>query len=67
MNYQAVVRDAKGEPLTAGGTVNIRFRIHKDSADGEILFEEMDAGTTNQFGLVTLAQIFLTLSTKSPP
>src|ERR1017187_3869470 len=53
VNYQAVVRDVNGSPL-ANTNVNMRFQIHDGSPTGTIVFQETDAATTNQFGLVTI-------------
>ncbi len=53
MNYQAVVRDASGNPLTGGTNVTVRFKIHDLSPTGPVVFTETNTATTNQFGLIT--------------
>jgi hypothetical protein len=54
INYQAVVRDASGQPLAASTKVSLKFTIHDGSASGSPVFTEIDSARTNQFGLVTL-------------
>jgi hypothetical protein len=54
MNYQAVVRDAQGTPLTNATPVSVKFIIHDQTASGVTLFSETQSATTNQFGLITL-------------
>jgi len=54
-NYQSVVRNASGNPV-ANGLVNLKFTIHLNSASGTVVYQETQADSTNQFGLVT-AQI----------
>ena len=53
LNYQAVVRNAQGQPVTTG-TVSMRFTIHTDSATGASVFQEVHHPSPNQFGLVNL-------------
>ena len=52
-NYQAVARDASGNPLPGSTNVNLRFTIHYGSANGTIVYQETQATITNQFGLLT--------------
>jgi hypothetical protein len=52
-NYQAVARDASGNPLPDSTTVNLRFTIHYGSANGTTVYQETQATITNQFGLLT--------------
>ncbi len=52
LNYQAVVRNAGGQPVTTG-TVKLRFTIHDGTAGGATVFQEVQSATPNQFGLVT--------------
>ncbi len=52
MNYQGIVRDAQGLPLTYT-TVSIRFIIHDGSPAGPVVFTENNTAITNQFGLIT--------------
>ena len=53
MNYQAIVRDALGNPLPGGTNVSVRFQIHDGSAGGAVVFQESNTAVTNQFGLIT--------------
>ncbi len=53
INYQAVVRNSSGQPITSG-SVKLRFTIHADSATGANVFQEQQSASPNQFGLVTL-------------
>ena len=55
VNYQAVVRDASGNPLAAGTSVSIRFQIHDLSPAGSIVYTETTTAVTNQFGLIDYA------------
>src|SRR5262245_34802152 len=52
LNYQAIVRNAQGQPVTTG-TVNMRFSIRETSETGAVVFQETQLLTPNQFGLVT--------------
>lgn len=52
-NYQAIVRDGSGEPKT-NEPVEVKIEILQDSHDGEVVFSEIHAAETNEFGLVTL-------------
>ncbi|MDB5285025.1 MAG: hypothetical protein JWO06_4100 [Bacteroidota bacterium] len=54
MNYQAVVRDNGGRPITSG-TVSVRVTIRDTSVSGPVLFQEIQHPSPNQFGLVNLA------------
>jgi uncharacterized protein DUF1566/collagen triple helix repeat protein len=51
INYQAVVRNAAGQPVAGGTMVSFRFTIHEVS--GTVDFTETQTDTANQFGLVT--------------
>ena len=53
-NYQAVVRDASGNPVANNTTVNLRFTIHDLSASGTTVYTETDNTFANQFGLVNV-------------
>ena len=55
LNYQAVVRDASGNPLAAGTIVSLKLQIHNGSPSGAIVYTETESVTTNQFGLITYA------------
>ena len=37
LNYQAIVRNAAGNPVAAGTVVNLRFSIHDASANGTVV------------------------------
>ena len=52
LNYQAVVRNASGQPVTTGN-VKLRFTIHDGSSTGPTVFTEVQTVVPNQFGLVT--------------
>ena len=53
MNYQAVVRNTSGQPITSGN-VSVRFTIHDGSATGTNVFQEVQTASPNQFGLINL-------------
>ncbi|HNW70946.1 MAG TPA: hypothetical protein PKI01_11120 [Bacteroidales bacterium] len=53
-NYQAVARDASGS-LLVSQALGIRVSLHKGSASGGVVYSELFAPTTNEFGLFTLA------------
>jgi hypothetical protein len=55
MNYQAVARDAAGNPLPNNTTVSVRFQIHDGTASGTVVFQETTTAITNKFGLITHA------------
>ncbi len=52
INYQAVVRNAQGQPLAQGTVVSVRFQIHDANPNGQVVFQETTTATTNQFGLI---------------
>lgn len=52
MNYQAVVRNAQGQPVANGTNVAVRFTIHDGSAGGTAVFQETNTVVANQFGLI---------------
>ena len=54
VNYQSVVRNANGNPVTAGTVVSLRFIIHDLTPTGTPLFTETHSDTANQFGLITV-------------
>ena len=54
INYQAIVRNAAGQPVTSG-VVSVRFTIHDITAAGTVVFQETQMDTPNQFGLITSA------------
>ena len=51
--YQAVVRDAVGQPL-ANANVNARFTIHDGSANGTNVWQELQTVSTSALGLFTV-------------
>jgi len=55
LNYQAVVRNAAGTPLSNGTLVGLQFQIHDSTATGTVIYRESSQATTNQFGLITYA------------
>ncbi len=55
MNYQAIVRNAAGQPLHAGDSVSMRFIIHESTPTGSVAYQETAICVTNQFGLITHA------------
>jgi hypothetical protein len=52
MNYQAVVRDLAGLPLSNQG-ITVVFEVRQASASGLVVYSESQGLTTNQFGLFT--------------
>lgn len=54
MNYQAVVRDKLGNPLTHGEPVSLQFIIHNGTPAGDTVYTEQISDTTNMFGLVSV-------------
>jgi uncharacterized protein (TIGR02145 family) len=50
--YQAVARDAAGQPL-ANSNVNARFTIHDGIANGASVWQELQTVSTNALGLFT--------------
>ena len=55
LNYQAVVRDASGQPLSGGLNVAVRFQIHDLSGSGTVIYQETTSALTNQLGYINLA------------
>ena len=53
INYQAVVRNNTGSPVTSGTPVSLRFTIHDLTQNSNPVFTETINDTANQFGLVT--------------
>jgi len=54
LNYQAVARDAGGNPISTQ-TIGVEFIIHQGSSGGTIVYSETFSTSTNQFGLFTLS------------
>ncbi|HNS12874.1 MAG TPA: hypothetical protein PKM97_09705 [Bacteroidia bacterium] len=54
MNYQAVARDAAGNPLLSQA-ISVRFSIRATTASGTIEYQETQSLTTNSFGLFSTA------------
>jgi uncharacterized protein (TIGR02145 family) len=48
--YQAVARDAAGQPLEST-TINARFTIHNGSENGAVVWQELQTVSTNSLGL----------------
>ena len=53
INYQAVVRNNAGIPVTNGTQVILTFIIHDQTSGGSAVFTETDTAISNQFGLVS--------------
>src|SRR5580700_545954 len=53
MNYQAIVRDASGNPIL-NTHVCLRITIHSGSGTGPVQYQELDTVLTNGFGLATI-------------
>jgi BclB C-terminal domain-containing protein len=53
INYQAVVRNAGGDPVT-NQNVALRFSIHNGSTSGTVVYEETQNLSTNALGLVNI-------------
>jgi uncharacterized protein (TIGR02145 family) len=51
--YQAIARNAAGEPL-ASSTINARFTIHDGTAAGASVWQELQTVTTTSLGLFTV-------------
>jgi uncharacterized protein (TIGR02145 family) len=51
--YQAIARNAAGEPL-ANSTLNARFTIHDGTAAGPSVWQELQTVTTSSLGLFTV-------------
>jgi microcystin-dependent protein len=54
INYQAVARDAAGNPLV-NQAISLRLTISDGSSGGPIVYQEASNASTNQFGLFTTA------------
>lgn len=54
LNWQAVLRDAQGDPVTAGTPINLEFSIFKTAHSGTPEYQEIVLGASAGFGgLVT--------------
>ncbi|HLP50694.1 MAG TPA: hypothetical protein VK154_07390 [Chitinophagales bacterium] len=53
INYQAVARNASGQPIV-NGTVSLKFTVHQDSPSGMVIYEETHTTPTNAFGIITV-------------
>jgi len=54
INYQAVVRNASGEPIV-NQNVSVRISILRDNASGTLMYSETHSPITNALGLVNLS------------
>ncbi len=54
MNYQAVVRNASGQPVANNTPVRLRVTIHDGTAGGTAVYQEVINATANQFGMVNV-------------
>ncbi|MDA3833013.1 MAG: hypothetical protein PF495_06410, partial [Spirochaetales bacterium] len=52
-NYQAVYRDASGNPV-ANTAVNVDIYIRLNAVDGTVVYEEGHNPTTNKYGLINI-------------
>ncbi|MCB0810674.1 MAG: hypothetical protein KDB96_15460, partial [Flavobacteriales bacterium] len=52
-NYQAVARDAGGDPIT-NTVVGVEFQLHQTTAGGTVVYSETHIPTTNALGLFTV-------------
>ena len=52
-NYQAVVRNSSGV-VVGNQRVSMRFSLRNGGVAGGIVYQEVDTGTTNQFGLIVV-------------
>jgi uncharacterized protein (TIGR02145 family) len=48
--YQAVARDGAGQPLS-NAAINARFTIHNETANGTVVWQELQTVSTNSLGL----------------
>jgi hypothetical protein len=53
INYQAAIRDANGA-LIVNTSVNFQFSVISNSSTGNVVFQETQSSTSNDFGLVNL-------------
>ncbi len=53
VNYQAVARNSSGT-VYPNQHISVSFSVHDGSASGNIIYQEADTATTNQFGLFTV-------------
>ncbi len=54
INYQAVVRDLNGEPITANTNVNLTFKLYDSFVSSAFSYEENHSVTTSSFGYVSV-------------
>jgi|GEM_PF-4624929 len=54
MNYQAIILDDFGEPLS-GTNISVRASVHLNSATGTISYQETQAITTDDYGRLNLS------------
>lgn len=54
INYQAVVRDANGEPITANTNVNLTFKLYDSFVSSVFSYEENHTVSTSNFGYVSV-------------
>ncbi|MBI4929923.1 MAG: collagen-like protein [Bacteroidetes bacterium] len=52
-NYQGIARDASGKELI-NRNIEVRFTIHSELSDGNIVYQETHNTITNEKGLITL-------------
>ncbi len=54
LSYQAIVRNAAGQPVASNTPVLVRFTIHDSLPGGTIVYTEIQSTLANAFGLVNL-------------
>ncbi|ALO15016.1 hypothetical protein L21SP5_01366 [Salinivirga cyanobacteriivorans] len=52
-NYQSVVRDGDGNPIT-NQTIGLQLKIHESNSNGTVIFSETHTVSTNEFGLLNV-------------
>ncbi|NLA24582.1 MAG: hypothetical protein GX879_06410, partial [Bacteroidales bacterium] len=53
LKYQAVVRNLDGSPIV-NKALFVRFNIHEAAPNGNIIYQELHASNTNEFGMLNL-------------
>lgn len=54
-SYQGVARNAQGQSLAAGTNIAIRFSIHSDNANGQLVYQETHATSVTAGGIFNVA------------
>ena len=53
INYQAVARNAAGDPIV-NSAVSLKFTVHNDSSAGSVAYQETHITQTNSFGVIAV-------------